>query len=286
MPVIGTPWHSGPGDAFFQPHSRSSRLKANELLPGDLAFQADEHFRALAADVAPANHLEKILVKQVARHAAALDVAHASEVTILETGGLRATLVDPRVVPADNAQRIGAMTSPALLPLGAYQARHERGLYGAVRQLKHLQEAQPTVAIPVLFATEKECVEYLRSWQQRQPWTCLECGSTARCFLTGRDFFECACGKQSSIRFSTIYAGSHMPLQVWFGVICHVMCDRSICGSELANKLKVDRTTTIKQMMAKVGDALASPQADQRLAGVNQLLLSSLHKALIQQTNS
>lgn len=276
MPIIATPWRADHGDQL----SCINAMPVEQLCPADLPTKIHEHYRALAAENNPPNHLVRILVQQIARHAGALDFAHSCELTILQTGGLRATPLGNHCISEGDAQRIGAVTGPALLAVGAYQGRHERGLIAVIRQLFQQETRSMAVEVPDLFGTEDDCNSYLATWQQRQPWVCPACGGKTRYWLRGRRKFECECRKQYTIRFGTIFEKSHVALMVWFSVIAHVICDNSIHASLLAGKLKVARTATIKKMMVKVSAALMSPCVDQQLASVNQLALASLRQAL------
>src|SRR3954466_8375824 len=124
MPVIMTPWRDSAAVsalpatnvALFQPD-----------VPSDLPAAVQAHYEQLSSELAPQSHLERIFIQEIARHAAAVDLAHTCETTILETSGRQASLLAGSV-PADDAQCIAAVGSPALLRLGVYYGRHARAL--------------------------------------------------------------------------------------------------------------------------------------------------------------
>ena len=242
------------------------RLASHPPQTVELAAAADRHLIALESDRPATSYLESLYQVQAARHAAALDLAHAFETTAL-TGG------DQSDRPRTPASRISAIRMPIVRDVLRYQAIHERGFLAVGKQLVRMAERGEVTSVPTLFASEEDCIRYLISWQQEQPWSCPSCGDTQRFWSTERRKFESPCGKQYSAYVGTLFAGSHISLVDWFTIIAHVICQPDITSRQIAKHLTVIRSQTIRVIVSKVKAALESDDADRRLAGVNRLVV-------------
>jgi hypothetical protein len=95
MAVIATPWRGPNGEQVCNPDGVDITTP-RALLPAHLPSVVQQHHAALEDDVAPQTHLERIVIRQIARHAGALDVADVCEASILRRGECRAAIGPPR----------------------------------------------------------------------------------------------------------------------------------------------------------------------------------------------
>jgi hypothetical protein len=226
----------------------------------DLASLTDQHLAELRADRRPQSYCEQLLQQQIAREAAALDVAHQLEVASIAA-----------VAAQGQVSTINALRTPAMAGLQRYQEIHHRGFYRALRELTRQEQAAATLVVPTLFADEQACEDYLLSWQQTQTWNCPDCHDARRYRLSKRGQFECACGRQFASTTGTIYHGSHAPLLVWFTAIGYVLCAPQVSAGRIAAAVGMNRTQTVSEIKHKVAAALEADDADRLLAGVNGL---------------
>ena len=67
------------------------------------------------------------------------------------------------------------------------------------------------------FGNESLCREALFKWRWPQGFVCPECGGTSYCALKSRALYQChGCHHQSSLSAGTLFAGTKLPLTVWF----------------------------------------------------------------------
>jgi transposase-like protein len=250
--------------------------RLNQLTPAsalDLAARTDHYQASLAGELKPEGVLQAILVAQLARHAAGLDFAAAAE-----GATVRHAAQNPEAVKLFDAAKpfdspyLAAMSSALVANASRHQARHQRGFYAALRELRETsaktQPASVTQLCSELFEDEESCTAYLAAWHQTQGWHCPACGSEQRYFLPSRGVFECPCRRQASLREGTVFAHTKMPLLAWFQVIITLLVNKSTSTTELATTVRVVRRGTLRKMRARVRQALASPQAEQYLAGL------------------
>src|SRR5205807_1858011 len=90
--------------------------------------------------------------------------------------------------------------------------------------------------------------------------------------------FECHCGRQFSIRYTTVFAGSRAPLLAWFTVVISLIVAPELPTGELAKKISIVRRATMREMAARVRDALAAADRDKLLAGLPELVACHLRQ--------
>lgn len=67
------------------------------------------------------------------------------------------------------------------------------------------------------YARLEQCERALFAWRWPQGFAGPECGHTGCCALQSHRLFQCnACGRQTSVTAGTVFAGSKLPLSVWF----------------------------------------------------------------------
>lgn len=255
-------------------------LTARQRLPAALEQETAKLQRRLEAELAPVSAVEEILVREVARHGAALQFAAAAEPAVLRTGAACETTLNVALgengAPELDRLFAAAVTSDGVEKLSRYRRQHERALYQALSVFERVRsqgKASRTDALLLAFAEESACRDYLRSRVKEQG--CRRCGHSAGSFLQTRDRHECAnCRAQSGLRTGTVMENSPLPLVVWFRAILLLSASRDLAPAELATSLGVSRLSTVRSMAKKIRAAASQPEADHLLAGLPGLLLS------------
>ena len=84
------------------------------------------------------------------------------------------------------------------------------------------------------YGTVEQCEAALFAWRWPKGFICPECGHTGHCVLQCRRLFQChVCGRQTSVTAGTIFAGSKLPLTVWF-LAMHLLTQAKTGMSSLA----------------------------------------------------
>ncbi len=245
--------------------------------PANLGDRVDYYQSRLEDEIQPRTTLESICVSELARHAAGMELGSLSEAATLKFAAETAAAVhmtpDPGSLPPG---LVAAVTSELMVRASRYTARHVRGFHAALAQLREC--SMPALIQTEIFVDEDDCTRYLYQWQQQQPWTCPGCGSSERCCLRSRARLECRCGRQFSVRRGTAFEGSHIPLLAWFRVVVSLLVNPDICLDDLSPHTTVVRRATLRKMVRRVSDALASPDAAQQLAGLPNYAFDYLRK--------
>jgi len=257
----------------------SHGLTAKKYLPAELSSAVAEYRGALFDELVPQGPLAEILVAELARHGAAMQLAQSAEAAALQVAAQNATALGTlgAVHDDDNRPYVAAMASDIVERTARYRRQHERSFFAALAHLHELHRAPPPHLEPsMLFASEDDCAAYLQHWQRKQKFQCPHCQHQKRITLRSRQAFECEnCHHQFSDRCGTLYANSHLPLMVWFAVVQRAVVNPNVTSDELLTATRVARRATIATVRRKVLAALASPDADRLLAGVNRLALAS-----------
>src|SRR5438128_3266895 len=95
------------------------------------------------------------------------------------------------------------------------------------------------------FATECDCVAYLRARRWADGFVCPRCGGRKSWQLRTRALDECAgCGHQVSLTARTALAGTRKPLVLWFRVIGELLFSKSGCSAlELTRRFPLSYRT-------------------------------------------
>ena len=82
------------------------------------------------------------------------------------------------------------------------------------------------------FATEADCIEYLRRRRWPEGFRCPRCGSTRAWQLRTRPLDQCAsCGRQVSLTAGTVFHGTRKPLRLWFRIMARFLSSKSGCSA-------------------------------------------------------
>lgn len=251
-------------------HGLTARHRLPEALStSSLPTLAD----ALTRELQPQTPSEQLMVREAARHAAALDRIEPMEESVLRRSARVAMAMEVVTTTGDDLVDVGlagAAGSEALSLLSRYRRTHERGLHRSLdtfQQLKHSRE-QRRSNTAVRFQTEAQCQEWLAT-RLVQSFCCPGCGGDAAIHLRRAKAVQCkSCRRQQGLRTGTVMAGSRLTLRKWFVAIDAVLSNARIKTNDLAELMQVRRTATARDVRTKILEALASEEASQLLAGL------------------
>jgi transposase-like protein len=260
-------------------------LTSSKILPPALRAAVAANRDRLRQELLPRNFLEEILVSELARHAAYLEFAEQAEASALGVAAaFRPDLCvlgqDDLPITAEDLALTAAVTSDAAARVTVYRRLHERGLSSAMRSFHALRENSrpPQPAVAEQFPDEASCQAYLAARFHSPRWRCPRCDHARGYWLDSRRRWECAgCKMQFGERAGTILERSPLPLATWFVAIGVVSANLEITATELARRISVRRLGTVRSLIKKIRAAMASPDADRLLAGLQRptLQLSS-----------
>jgi hypothetical protein len=253
-------------------------LTATKVLPDTLRLRTDQFEAEFRRELRPAGYLEDILVAEVARHAAGMELAGHAEGPILRYCGQQQAQLDA-LLDADgpidaDAIITAAVSSQPLERFGRYRRLHERGFYSALSRLRDLQASRHESANRALFARFRDdgvCTDYMLDRARQRGGVCPRCGDCRRHWLTcGR--WECsACGLQVGPRFGTVMEGSRLPLRTWIIAIAEVLANPAIRPEQLQQAIDVRRIGTVRKVLTKIVEATKSVDVDRLLVGLQRL---------------
>jgi hypothetical protein len=249
-------------------------LTATRVLPLELRERMDHYQQALRTELMPQSILENILVAELGRHAAGMDLAQTGETAAIELAGqvgraANATISDS--LPT-NIAIVRAITSDAAERSTRYRRAHERAFYSALRALGEIRscpEATPQIALP-RFDDEHACEEHLARVQSQRA---CRCGCSDRRWLAVRKRFQCRrCGRQAGLREGTAFGKSRLPLKVWFGATILLSIHPQMLLRDLAMELNVRRLETLRGVRRRILSAASSRDATLLLAELPELV--------------
>jgi hypothetical protein len=246
------------------------------------AGHAEARFREFSEHFAAVGVVEHALVRELARHAAAMDRWGTSAEAIERQAARdsRARELYEHVLQEDAGQQ-DAVLAFAFSQETALRAEQQHlalsrrfhrtlSLLADIQRTRRQQPEADRLQRMSDFATEADCIQYLLARFQRGQVAC-ECGSVSGYFLPLRLAWECAaCARQVGIRSHTVMANSPLKLVVWFQAIGWLLCRPEIPAKELGSKLRMTRTRTVREIARRVNEALAGDNASQQLADLDQ----------------
>jgi len=272
-----------PGQGRSRNNALKHGLTATTLLPEVLGTEMlERHKERLRAEWQPTSPTQEILVLELARHAASLELVEQAEGAVLRCGAQSTVdILSPNDTGiGDNADPYlaAAVTSDALERVSRYRRAHEKGFYLAILRLREAkaleqpsQDRDPR-SREMCFLTEDDCEAYLIRWAQRDNHRCPGCGHTRCYWLANRRRWQCTgCNRQLGLRAGTVMQGSPLPLRCWFRAIRSILAEPNIGTKELAAITGVRRLPTVRRLAARIREVLALPSATDLLAGLNQV---------------
>jgi hypothetical protein len=252
---------------------RGEATPAHKLLATNVA----QIVARLRAEYRPRSLVEELYVREIARHAAALETCEAAEPALLRTaasavGSLAGDVTD---VALGDLLLSTAITTEPLDRVARYRRGHERGLHLAIDKLRACQAAASpngaSSAIQLInFTTDEACSEYLRARLTANPPACPECHGDRWHYLASRKQFECGrCKLQLSLRHGTVFAHSGITLPIWFSAIRGYAANSSISIRAMMKLTGLRRRATVRNMLARIRAAHEAGNLACGLAGLN-----------------
>ena len=295
------PYRGGPRTEEGKRNARGNALKhgltAKTRLPEVLdPGRLDWYVQAFTAEYQPQTATEHVLVQSIAQHATALERIGSMETALLRRGAaapairleeLGEPMPGPEILSSEEIALAAAAGSDEIEKLTRYRVSHEKGFDAAVEALEKCQNrraaraagpvpASPALAAPTAcaarFPTEDACRQYLSAWARQQPFRCPNCDHDEATWLAAQQRRQCtACRRQVGVRDGTVMANSHVSLPEWFRAIERLVHQPDAKPAEVARAAGIARRETAGRMAKKIRDALASPEASQRLAGLDEV---------------
>jgi transposase-like protein len=242
------------------------------LQPG----RVDQIYHRLVRERAPHSFVEELNLRELARHAAILDVIEQGEPAVLRLAAndLAGLLAGAGSVTGDMALAT-AVTAEPLERVSRYRRAHEKGLYAALNLSNTLRDTPATnrrptpTGVPNNCDTTAACEAVLSHRFEHPSWRCPTCSKRRGTYSNRLRSWKCAaCGKRTGLRAGTIFARSAIPLPIWFRAIRIVAGNMQVTPRELTDLIGIDRPATVRQMLDRIRTALAryshgpSPNAD------------------------
>jgi transposase-like protein len=241
----------------------------------------ERHLEQLRVEWQPTSPTEEVLVLELARHGAALELVEQVEAAVLRCGMRGAGSILPPaeldVEESSDTLLVGAVTTEAIDRLTRYRRAHEKGWYNALLRLREAKARRRSAGISVplspvpLLSSEEQCVAYLTTRARRANRLCPRCGWRRGYWLAGRQRWQCQrCGGQFGIRAGTVMESSRLPLKVWMIAIQTILDNDAISLRALGAAVGIRRLRTLRRLAWKVRRALDSERASELLAGLDQ----------------
>ena len=243
------------------------------LRPGRVAAWVEE----LERELRPESVIERLLVLEIARHAAMLELAEQAEGAVLRIGveSLAPMLASAEGDLPEDSALAASVTSDAIDRLTRYRRAHEKAVHQAMDRLRERQAARRTQVGSQpgnprdRFLSEAACRAQLRTRFEVDTWRCPRCQHRHGCFLEKSEKWQCAsCRAQVGLRFGTLFARSPLPLITWFTAIGHVLANPDISAAELGRMLSLGRPATAQTVLTRIRQAIDAGGA--ALAGIDR----------------
>lgn len=250
-------------------------------LAPELRAAVENEFAQLAREYCPIGRAEEVLVREMARHVAALAHVEKAEPSVLAMSA--AMVADTKETTGDSgldAALAASVTSDGTERVSRYRQGHERAFHLALRSLLKLQNARRNQSGQGdfewgRFSTEEECENYLIGWARSRERRCPRCGQSCGDWIGSRSCWECrGCKMQVGMRWGTIFHGSRLPLLTWFRAILLQVNFGELATDQLSHRIEISRAATIRKLVSSIREALKSPNSDVLLAGLNRRPIS------------
>ena len=220
---------------------------------------------------------EELLVREMARHVAALAHVEKAEPSVLAMSA--AMVADTKETTGDSgldAALSASVTSDGTERVSRYRQGHERAFHLALRSLLKMQDVRRSQLGRRdfewdRFSAEGDCEAYLIEWARSRERRCPRCGQSRGDWISSRCCWECrGCKAQIGMRWGTIFQGSRLPLLAWFRAILLQINFGELATDQLNQRIGIVREATIRKLVSSIREALKSPNSDVLLAGLNR----------------
>jgi len=261
------------------------RLTVAESLPDKIEQCSLELESNLLQDHDPQSTEARILWKDVARQAAALEFVQKSEIAAMRVGARNARKVAEATasgachdveVTADDIL-VAAYANEFLDKVSRYRRQRETALFRSLTLLRVItsksERSVPKRTIEDFhrhFPDSETCEKYLRARREKSEWPCPRCNvRSLKHWIKTRHCWECSrCGGQFGLRHASVMVDSPLSLEQWFLAIGTVCIDNDTTAAQIAEALGIARLATARRMLATILRALRSPDRDQLLVGL------------------
>jgi hypothetical protein len=242
--------------------------------------RSDVYLQAYLQEHQPGGPTEHAIVRELAHHAAAMDLL-SEAISAIQRQGARelpefALLAGEDGSAIHDAVLAGTMTREAVDRCEKHLRTHSRAFYRALGKLEELQsrrkkvEAGDLLIPPNPFTTETACENHLVDRFGAGKCLCPRCGARDGRHIASRRCWECAaCGCQTGLRHGTVMAASPLSLTMWFTAIWLLLWLPKITTAELVSTLGITRIMTVRKVAAKIRAAMAAEDAGALLAGLD-----------------
>lgn len=261
------------------------RLAVAKCLPDGIEQRSLDLESNLLQDHDPQSTEARILWKDVARQAAALEFVQKSESAAMRVGARNARKVAEATasgashdveVTADDIL-VAAYVNEFLDKVSRYRRQRETALFRSLTLLQ-LITSKSERSVPKLtiegfrrqFPDSESCEIYLRARREKSEWPCPQCDARSRKhWIKTRHCWECSrCGGQFGLRHASVMMNSPLSLEQWFLAIGTVCINHDTTAAQIAEALGINRLATARRMLATILRALRSPDRDQLLVGL------------------
>jgi hypothetical protein len=223
----------------------------------------------------PRTVTEELLIQEIARHAAALDITETAEPAVMRQSMSALELLVTTDTAQNEDQRLAAaVTAETLDRCARYRRGHEKALHQALDKLRlfRAETSTPPQDENVgsdQFATTEACELYLRRHLLASNWRCPGCRSDKGHWLLRRKVWECAsCTKQTGLRYGTAFEHSPLPLPTWFAAIRIYAAQTDVRAEVLAERVGIKRLATARSVLVRIRRAVADQDLEHGLAGL------------------
>jgi transposase-like protein len=243
-------------------------LAGSKCLPPALRpGRVDELFNRLKQEVKPRSFLDELALREIARHAAILDIIEQGEPAVLRRAALdMAELVALDSNANDDVAMAMAVTAEPLERVSRYRRAHEKALHAALDRMVAPRQPADVMTPPIStapkesrFTTSAECESFLRGRFVSANWSCPGCGGRTGTYRKRLKAWACSsCDRSVGLRQGTIFERSGVALPIWFVAIDVVAKDLHIEARDLAERVEIKRVATARKMLHKIRGALTS----------------------------
>ncbi len=241
------------------------------------AARSEEYLDAYLPEYQPVGPTEHAIVRELARHAAAMDLWSAAGDAVERQGARELPDLALGAGHDDStfsdAVLAGTMSQEVVHRCEKQLRCRSRAFCRALGKLEELQarrrkrESEDLVIPPNPFTTEVACENYLVERFKSGKCRCPRCGAVEGHHIASRRCWECAkCGSQAGVRHGTLMADSPIPLTRWFTAIWLRLWRPTITTAELVSNLGITRIMTVRTMASRIRAAMAAQNASDLLA--------------------